>query len=374
MTIQNTDENLPENSPEKPIEVKAPHKRRRARWVWLGILILILGVACGGLFGYYSGMQARKAGEANQITAAATTQFELGMADLAEGRLAIAQQRFEYVLNIDPSYPGAAEKLAEVMILQAQVSTPTPIPSPTPSPTPDLRGVEEIFTQALELVKGKQWAAAYDSLQALRNSDATYRAIDVDGLYYVVLRYRGVEMILNDGNLEGGIYNLTLAEEFAPIDADAISYRTWARYYLNGASYWGINWEQVVSIFSEIYLAFPNLRDGSGMTATERYRVAAVEYGDKLFEQEEYCKAQEMYQTALNLSPNDLVQSKASEAGQKCEEANAPTPGPTQAMTATPTPTGEVVPTEEPTATTEPAPTDPPTGETPQPTEATPNP
>jgi tetratricopeptide (TPR) repeat protein len=390
MTIQNTDDTNPANPPEAPIEKKNSRKSRRGRWVWLGILILILGVGAGGLFGYYSGIQARKAGEVNQITAAATTQYELGVADISEGRYAMAQQRLEYVLSIDPSFPGAADKLAEVMILMAQVSTPTLAPTPTVSPTPDLRGVEEIFNQAFELVKNKQWASAYDSLQALRNSDATYRAVDVDGLYYVVLRYRGVEMILNEGNLEGGIYNLTLAEKFAPIDDDANSYRTWARYYLNGASYWGIDWGQVVSIFSEIYLAFPNLRDGSGMTATERYRVAAIEYGDQLFDQEEYCQAREMYLLALNLSPNELVQSSADEAGKKCDEANAPTAQPQQDSTATPTPTTEgtnptgeptdtvttPVPTIEPTSTPAPteAPTDPPSGGTPEPTSEIPNP
>lgn len=377
MTMQNNDETLPAASPENEPEKKINTKPRRGRWIWLGILVLVLGIAGGGLFGYSSGIRARKAAELNQVTTVTTTQYELALADITDGRLKMAQQRIEYVLSVDPSYPGAADKLAEVMILLAQELTPTPVPSPTVSPTPDLRGVEEIYNQAVEQVKNKQWASAFDTLQALRNEDANYKSVDVDGLYYVVLRYRGVEMILNEGNLEGGIYDLTLAEKFAPIDSDADSYRTWARYYLNGASYWGIDWGQVVSIFSEIYPAFPNLRDGSGMTATERYRVATGKYGDQLMQQNEFCKAKDMYQLSLNLSPDSLIQSSAEEASRKCDESNSSTQEQTQPeVTATPGPTENVVPTETETQTTpvgtseaqnptEPAPTETPTVEPP---------
>lgn len=351
MTIPNPDESLPANPPEPQTEIEKPTKPRRGRWIWLGILIVILGIAAGGLLGYSTAMRQRSAAEINQVTAAATTQYELGLADLAEGRLAMAQQRFEYVVNLDPSFPGAADKLAEVMIAQAQVVTPTPQPTPTVSPTPDMRGVEEVYNQAVNQVKNQQWAQAFDSLQALRNLDPHYKAVDVDGMYYIVLRYRGVEMILNEGNLESGIYNLTLAERFAPIDVDAASYRTWARYYLNGASYWGIDWGRVVTIFAEIYPAFPNLRDGSNMTATERYRVAAIKYADQLMLAEEYCQAKDMYMNALNLSPDSLVQTASDEAGRKCDEANS-APPPEPENTVTPTPTSEVPPsadTPEPT-------------------------
>lgn len=357
MTISNNDDMLPSVPQEAEVETSKVAKRRRGRWIWLGILIVILGIAAGGLLGYQTAMRQRMMAQAEQVTAAATTQYELGLADLAEGRLAMAQQRFEYVLGLDPSFPGAAEKLAEAMILQAQVLTPTPRPTPTVSPTPDMRGVEEIYNHAVELVRSKQWAQAFDTLQALRNTDAEYKAVDVDGLYYTVLRYRGVEMILNEGNLEGGIYNLTLAEKFAPIDADANSYRTWARYYLNGASYWGIDWGRVVTIFSEIYPAFPNLRDGSGMTATERYRVAAIKFADQLMLQEEYCLAKDMYMNALYLSPDPMVQPTADEAGRMCDEANAAPSEPEPEITITPSLTGEMLPTEPPPADITPEPT-----------------
>jgi len=66
-----------------------------------------------------------------------------------------------------------------------------------------------------------------------------------------------------------------------------------------------------VAIFSEIYPAFPNLRDGSMMTATERYRIAAIKYADQLMLQEEYCQAKDMYMNALNLSPDPMVQDRS---------------------------------------------------------------
>lgn len=153
MTIPNEDETLPNVMQEAQGEPPRPPKPRRRGWVWLGILTVLLFAGAGGWFGYQTAMQQRKAAQAGQVTAAATTQYELGVAALSEGRLALAQQRFEYVLDLDPTFPGAAEKLAEAMILQAQILTPTPAPSPTVSPTPDMRGVEEIFNQAVGFVR-----------------------------------------------------------------------------------------------------------------------------------------------------------------------------------------------------------------------------
>ncbi len=83
--------------------------------------------------------------QADQVVMNTVQQYELGVVDLAAGRYDMARQRFEFVISLNPNFPGAREKLTEAMMAQAIVYTPTPQPTPTIEPTPDLRGEEEIF-------------------------------------------------------------------------------------------------------------------------------------------------------------------------------------------------------------------------------------
>ena len=133
--------------------------------------------------------------------------------------------------------------------------------------------------------------------------------------------------------MEQGIYYLALAERFGPLDAEAASYSTWAQYYITGATFWQIDWSQVVLYFSQVYPALPNLRDGgvNGMTATERYRHGSIYYGDKLAAAGDFCKAKEQYQNALALSSDASIEPTASYVSQKCEETT-PTSTPNPAI------------------------------------------
>ncbi|MDR3574817.1 MAG: hypothetical protein P4L50_13210 [Anaerolineaceae bacterium] len=339
MVTQNTEETAPikVQPPVSGSAEKKVSKPRRWPWVLLGILLILLFGAAGAYLGYKNALTIKIATLNNQKALAAATQFELGLVDQKNGDLGRARQRFEWVISVDPNFPGAAQKLTEVMLAQAVVDTPTSQPSPTLTPTPDTRGVDALYAQAQSDLRNKQWQAAIDTLETLRKDNINYHAVDVDGMYYIALRNLGVENILSDGNLEGGIYDLTLAERFGPLDRDADGYRTWARYYITGASFWGIDWSQVISYFSQVVPAFPNLRDGSGKTATERYRVALEKYGDQLATQGDYCGARDQYKLALSYGSDSVAGPTATAIAKTC----AP---PTQAVTKTPK-----LPTDQPT-------------------------
>lgn len=341
-----------------PVAEELPIRKRRWPWVLIGIVLILLGGGLGAQLGYQAAIQQRMAEQQSQAILKATTQFELGLLDLEAGRLEVARQRFEYVIEIDPNYPGAQEKLSEVLLKMASISSPTPAPSPTPyyTPTPDLRPVEDMFNQAQQQLRNKAWAEALQTAAALRSANVNFRTAQVDGIYYIALRNLGVQKILNEGDLEGGIYDLTLAERFGPLDRDADNYRTWARYYLTGASFWKADWKRVIDYFGQIYFAFPSLRDGSGMTATERYRLANIYYGDKLASEGKYCDARAYYETGLNLSPDPVIQSTLDAVYGLCENPNNGEEQPDP--TATPTPPVIETPTPEPTTET---PTDTPT-------------
>nr|HMN63300.1 hypothetical protein [Anaerolinea sp.] len=60
----------------------------------------------------------------------------------------------------------------------------------------------------------------------------------------------------------------------------------------------------MIFYFAQIYPYYPGMRDASGMTALERYRIALVKYGDQLNGQGKYCDAGTQYEAAYQLGPD----------------------------------------------------------------------
>ncbi|MDY6872654.1 MAG: hypothetical protein SVR81_01625, partial [Chloroflexota bacterium] len=110
------------------------------------------------------------------------------------------------------------------------------------------------------------------------------------------------------------------------------------------------DWSQVTYYFGQLYTALPNLRDGTGMTATERYRQGLLNYGTQLANAEKYCQAQEYFNKAMGIAADPEAQPTAQWVADKCwQQQNPPTEAPPEV---TPTPTGGApteAPTEEPT-------------------------
>jgi tetratricopeptide (TPR) repeat protein len=283
-------------------QLHSPEARKRIKWYWwllLSILGLLAIVLTSGLFGYWSGIQDRQANEATQVALVVDEQFNLGVQNMEEGRYYIAQQHLQYVLELDPNYPGIIDKLTEVELILNTTATPTPAPTATATPipitpTPDTRGEAELFAQAEDHIKNEEWSAAIETLETLRKRSPEYRAIDIDGMLYVSLRQRGVQKI-SEGNLESGIYDLSLAERFGILDTEADSWRTWAQYYIRGASFWEVDWGQAVYYFEQVAPMFPNMHDGSFWTASQRYQEALTNYAESLEEQKMWCEAEEQY-------------------------------------------------------------------------------
>jgi hypothetical protein len=73
-----------------------------------------------------------------------------------------------------------------------------------------------------------------------------------------------------------------------------------------------------VYYFGQIAPALPNLSDGSGWTATERYRLALINYGDLLGSQDDWCSAQEQYSIAMTMGSNSDLEDKYAKAEEKC--------------------------------------------------------
>ena len=187
--LEETQPTIPESSQESaPIETGL--KKKSKTWVWIvgGLLAILLIAGAGGLGGYYAGISDRKAVEKNQRDLAASMQFQLGLADLEAGRYSFAKQRFEYVIQIDPSYPGVLENMAKLTIILNATATPTVMPSPTAAPTLDLSGVEALLMQAKQMLAASDYNGAIAALDTLRKENISFKTMEVDGMYYKALR------------------------------------------------------------------------------------------------------------------------------------------------------------------------------------------
>jgi tetratricopeptide (TPR) repeat protein len=346
----------------QPSPVLPPAKKRSSFWITMIVFVAIL--LMGAIIGNQSGLLQRRTVAANALDQQLAEQFQLGVKAIDSGLYQVALQNFQFILQNDPNYPGAQDKLVEILLALSLTQTPMLEFTPMFTPTPDLRGAETIFNQARTSMAAKDWTGAIEALDSLRKVDTTYKTVEVDGMYYMALIQRGEGKIVNQDcttiNLEGGIYDLTLAERFGPLDNYGQSIRNWARLYITGASFWEIDWNQAIYYFDQLYRNMPYMMDSSCMTSLQRYRYAAIMYADSLVASGDVCGAKQYYDSALLISSeeNSLVAPTATFVWEKCEENSAPPVVPTSNVgTATPTPTPGA--TETPTPDVSPTPSTP---------------
>ena len=336
-------QNSGSTQPSKPIQ-----RSGRGRSFLITTLIVLIVAAITILFGYQQGISIRKQNQSTVVTQQLTEQFQFATEDMQAGRYEIAKQRLEFIITNDPAFPGVQEKLTEVLVL---MNVPTPTITPAPVPTPDFNGAEQAYARANQLIAAQDWPGTLGALDQMRKLDPTYQQSQVDGMYYFALRNYGYDLIINQGNLEGGIYQITLAERFGPLDRDTNGLREGARVYLIGASFWELDWAQAIFYFEQAR-NWGNLWDGT-MTASERYWFASMRYADELYAQGKLCEENEArvyYEGAQMIAALDKVaQQNYNDLMLVCNPAT-----PTIDLTALVTPTtGSIATTEVPTNTPE---------------------
>ena len=329
--------------PNKPVEKPAAKTKRGLRFL-LNAFILIALLALGIFGGYQSAISIRKNAESSTLMEQLGEQFQYALVDMQFGRYENARQRLEFIIEKQPDFPGAQEQLTQVLVqinLQTnQVPSTATVEAASPTPTQDYSGAEEAFAHAKQLINTQDWAGALGALDSLRKLDPNYNTSQVDGMYYFALRNNGYELITN-GNLEGGIYYITLAERFGILDNNSNGVREGARVYLIGASFWEVNWEQAVFYFTQAK-NWGNLWDGT-QTANARFWYASMRFGDELLGENQICgdnDALAQYTNAQSIAPLDqLAQDNYNKALLVCFPPTA-TP---DLSTPTPTATGEII-------------------------------
>lgn len=352
MSDHNMNDTQPNKVPHDTQPIPGVKRKNKGLPHWLVAVCVILVITVGLLAGYESGMGKRYAAQDTVVSSQLDDQFQLGTQAVKAGHYDLARQYFEGIIKTNPNYPGIQAAYADLLI-RMQI-TPTPVDSPTPyvSPTPDLRGAEEIFNAAQQSLNSSDWSGALSNLDSLRKLNPTYQTTQVDGMYYTALRQLGIQQITagcKDANLEGGIYNLTLAEHFVGtgnLDNIAESLRTYARLYIIGASFWDQDWKQAQSFFEQVMAAYPNMSDSSCKSASNRYVEATINVAQQLLITGDTCGAEEQFNAAFNInSPfNATAYPTATTVSDKCNGGPQPTItlsiSGTPTVTYTPTPTG----------------------------------
>jgi tetratricopeptide (TPR) repeat protein len=282
--------------------------------------------------GYATGLDDRDQQIQATQSAELQHQYDLGVADLAANRYSVAAERFEYILNRDPQFPGAAEKLQQAQIaLNARATNR----APTPAPAITARGESpaEMLALAEEYAQDQNWGGVIAQIALLHSVNPKYETVRSDALLFTALRNRGIARINGDA-MEAGIADLDQATAFSPLDDEARSYRAWARLYLAGKSHYGVNWSTASEIFGQLIVLAPNFKD-----TTQLYYDSVLSYAKQLEVAGDPCAAATYYAIAQPWF-NDAATTEALTASQTLCAQVTPTPEavPTSDVTATPTP------------------------------------
>lgn len=326
--------------PTQPV-ISQPSAWHRLRWY---VLLIPVAVLLAGAAGYREGGRQQQAARRQAVAEIARQQYELGAQDLQAGRFQLAADRFEYVIRLDPAYPEASARLIEALVA---IEEPIASATAAPTPTPNLAPVEELFAQAQAAFAAEDWTRVIDTLLALRAKDPTYHATDADGMMFAALRNRGLYRIRIEWQLELGLYDLSRAERFGPLDKEAEDWRASARFYLFADTYMGLRWGEATNLFFQI-CAPAALWDSCARAAE-----AAQHYAEQLLAMPDVCAAQQEYEQWGWPADYPILQ-PVYDAG--AEVANACAASHQPPVTETPTPTPGGPPTETPSPEASPPP------------------
>jgi tetratricopeptide (TPR) repeat protein len=295
-----------------PAQAKAaPTRWQRLRpilfWMtgFLCLLTLSLGAAIYG--GLYQGERDRE----QQRQELAEQHYRAGLERLDAGEHELAIAEFEYVLELDPDHPFAQQGIAEA---QARIAA-----RPTPTSETYEIVMEDLYQKGTRLYEDGQWAETAAVLVQLRVLDPTYEAEMVEDMLFTSFYNAGMAL-LDEDRFEEGIFYLDQAVALRPVDEEAQTQRRLAMQYMAALGFWGVDWEQCIDRFEQLYTVAPDYKD-----AFRRLYRAHVMYADAWYAQGEMCPAEEQYTQAAQLMAAPEVERKRAEAAEICLIAT-PTP------------------------------------------------
>jgi tetratricopeptide (TPR) repeat protein len=299
----------PPNPPEETASVNSPRKPWLQRLLWIGIalLVMVASTAASAYLGLHYGERDRL--DARHATIEAY--YNDGLSALNDGQYELARANFRYVLTLEPENTLAQQGLAEAKARLAAKPTPTSEAEISLEEQRQLQ-IAGLFEQAQTAYEAEEWTSVASVLSQLRALNSEYKQEQVEEMLFESLRNAGMQF-LDEEKLEEGIFYLDQAIALRPLDSETVNERNLAARYLSALGYWGVDWQQAVTEFEELYTIAPNYKD----VFSRLYR-ANVAYGDYMAEQGEMCPAEIAYTEALRLATDSTVEEKRAEAAQVC--------------------------------------------------------
>jgi tetratricopeptide (TPR) repeat protein len=289
------------------------------------ICVVLAALTIAGAGGWFAGERDRAQTATASAVAQVGTQYALSQGDLQSGNYSMAAQRLNWIMTVQPDFPGAADALAQVQAALNQTEPPEPTISSSTGQSAD-----KLFEEAQGYYDAQQWANAITRLRDAQAADPSYRADEVKAMLYNALVTLGLQYLRDErgDRLEEGVALLDEAEKIKPLDDQTGGERNLARLYQTGRTYDGLNWQIAINNYEAIYAIAPNYRD-----VKVRLRTAYNKFADQLVFLGGHCDAADLYALSLAIKREEDIVAKYNTAAAEC--AN-PTPTPPGGFTITP--------------------------------------
>lgn len=296
----------------------APLRHRRVgRRVLYALLFLLL--ACGligmviaaGLAGAQAGQREAQLRSTATVGASLLTRLDKANALMREGKYALAEANYTYILQYQPENYGVRNLLATAIAAQ----TPTPLP-PTPTPTVVVVDKAQLLRVLIEAGEEQDWDAVIRLADQLIALDKKFEADTVSTLRYRALVERGLARLRTD-QIEQGLYDLDQAALIRPLNDRVEGERRLAAAYQSAMYYFGADWEKSISLLEQLYSAAPDYRNVRAKLL-EAYTRAGDAYGSA----GNWCLAAKRYERAVQFSPGAALQAKQRDADIRCLTAS----------------------------------------------------
>lgn len=295
----------------------------------LGVLLVLVAAMVAlylvvGYLAWQSGETLRGQQEEEIRNQQFERQVSLAQEDIANGEYNLALHRLDWVLERNPENKEAAalHRQAEAAIKTAQTPEAPPTPTVPPEPTVVLNEETDLEKEVVRLQRlydREQWNQLLPAVLAMQQQFPNFERMETDRFLYESYLNLGLQLI--QGNqIEQGLSYLSQAERLGDLPQEALDYRFWANLYLEGISYYGVNWAVSASVFRDLCLSAPFYQN-----ACDKLYESLVSYGDQYFFSQDFCPATELYREARGYGSNGKLNDKLSEAVEGCASAT-PTP------------------------------------------------
>ena len=283
-----------------------------------------------------------------------------------EGRLQDAVAEYRRVLMLDPGNETALASIQTIVdqatggVVPTQVITgtappvaaggATPAPGAVVAPTAAVTAsaeVQTLYEQARTVYGTGQWQQAITLLLDLQAQAPDFQRGQVEEMLYNA--YVNLAAAADQADdLELAIEYVDKALALRPSSSALQAARAIAANYVEALQQEGVNWGRAVELYEAVYAQDPNYRQ-----VGTRLNAARFAYGDQLALAKEWCKAEEQYTLALEVSVPAGSIARRDDFQTRCVQLQAllgGTPVPTSTRVAVVAGTPTVTPTPLPTS------------------------